>query len=98
MKRISKCQSWRPLKGYWVSKLATAVNGWCALHTDYKVAAHAPMIKSELVRRIARQTPHRHQRDVESIVNAILEDVASAMGRSNRVELRGFGTFYVKFR
>src|SRR5262249_9465648 len=67
MKRISKCQSWRLLKGYWVSKLAPAVNGWGSLHADYKGAAHAPMIKSELVRRIARQTPHLHQRDVENI-------------------------------
>jgi integration host factor subunit beta len=74
------------------------VNGWGSLHADYKGAAHAPVIKSELVRRIARQTPHLHQRDVENIVNASLEEVVSAMGRSDRVELRGFGTFYVKVR
>ena len=27
-KRISKCQLWRLLKGYWVSKQAPAANGW----------------------------------------------------------------------
>ena len=33
------------------------------------------MIKSELVQRIAEHNPHLYQRDVENIVNAILEDV-----------------------
>jgi hypothetical protein len=36
------------------------------------------MIKSELVRRIARQNPHLYQRDVENILNAVLGEVVSA--------------------
>ena len=56
------------------------------------------MIKSELVRRIARQNPHLHQSDVENILNAILGEVVSAMARGDRVELRGFGAFSVKVR
>ena len=39
------------------------------------------MIKSELVRRIARQNPHLHQSDVENILNAILGEVVNAMAR-----------------
>jgi len=54
------------------------------------------MIKSELVRRIARQNPHLHQSDVENILNAILGEVVNARG--DRVELRGFGAFSVKVR
>jgi integration host factor subunit beta len=56
------------------------------------------MIKSELVLRIAEQNPHLYQRDVENIVNAILDTISDAMARGDRVELRGFGAFSVKKR
>lgn len=56
------------------------------------------MIKSELVQRIAASNPHLFQRDVELIVNAILDEVAAALARGDRVELRGFGAFSVKKR
>ncbi|MBB4016861.1 integration host factor subunit beta [Chelatococcus caeni] len=56
------------------------------------------MIKSELVMRIAEQNPHLYQRDVENIVNAILEEITRALARGDRVELRGFGAFSVKQR
>jgi integration host factor subunit beta len=56
------------------------------------------MIKSELVQRIATQNPHLYQRDIENIINAILDEVVGALGRGDRVELRGFGAFSVKNR
>ena len=56
------------------------------------------MIKSELVQRIATQNPHLYQRDVENIVNAILNEIIAALARGDRVELRGFGAFSVKNR
>jgi integration host factor subunit beta len=56
------------------------------------------MIKSELVQRIAAAHPHLYQRDVEQIVNAILDEVTEALARGDRVELRGFGAFSVKAR
>jgi integration host factor subunit beta len=56
------------------------------------------MIKSELVTRIAEQNPHLYQRDVERIVNTIFEEIAAALARGDRVELRGFGAFSVKQR
>jgi integration host factor subunit beta len=56
------------------------------------------MIKSELVTKIAEQNPHLYQRDVENIVNAILDTIADALARGDRVELRGFGAFAVKRR
>ena len=58
----------------------------------------ASMIKSELVQRIATQNPHLYQRDVENIVNAILNEITAALARGDRVELRGFGAFSVKHR
>jgi integration host factor subunit beta len=56
------------------------------------------MIKSELVQRVVAQNPHLYQRDVETIVNAILGEFVSALAQGNRVELRGFGAFSVKHR
>ena len=38
------------------------------------------MIKSELVQRISAQNPHLYQRDVENIVNAILDEIVAAHG------------------
>ena len=56
------------------------------------------MIRSELIQKIADETPHLYQRDVERIVNTIFDEVTSAMSRGDRVELRGFGAFSVKQR
>jgi integration host factor subunit beta len=56
------------------------------------------MIKSELVQRIADRNPHLYLRDVEKIVNAILDEITKALSNGDRVELRGFGAFSVKRR
>jgi integration host factor subunit beta len=56
------------------------------------------VIKSELVDRISSQNPHLYRQDAEKIVNAIFAEIASAMARGDRVELRGFGSFFVKLR
>jgi integration host factor subunit beta len=56
------------------------------------------MIKSELVQRIAETNPHLYQRDVENIIDAILDEITRALARGDRVELRGFGAFSVKSR
>ncbi|MCB1516544.1 MAG: integration host factor subunit beta [Hyphomicrobiaceae bacterium] len=56
------------------------------------------MIKSELVQKLAEENPHLYQRDVETIVGAVLDEIADALAKGNRVELRGFGAFSVKNR
>jgi integration host factor subunit beta len=56
------------------------------------------MIKSELIRRISSQNPHLYERDIEKIVNAILNEIVEALRRGDRAELRGFGVFSVKLR
>jgi integration host factor subunit beta len=57
-----------------------------------------PMTKSDLILRLAEKYPHLLQRDIERIVNTVFDEVANALARSNRVELRGFGAFSVKKR
>ncbi len=57
-----------------------------------------PMIKSELIEKIASANPHLFQRDVELIVNVIFDEIIASLARGERVELRGFGAFSVKQR
>lgn len=56
------------------------------------------MTKSDLILRLAEKYPHLLQRDIERIVNTVLDEVSNALARNNRVELRGFGAFSVKKR
>jgi integration host factor subunit beta len=56
------------------------------------------MLKSELVRRISAQNSRLFQRDVEKIVDAVLNAIVSALARGDRVELRGIGTFSIRKR
>ena len=56
------------------------------------------MIKSELVQKIADGNTHLYHRDVERIVNKVLDEIIRAMRDGERVELRGFGAFSVKAR
>jgi integration host factor subunit beta len=56
------------------------------------------MLKSELIRRISSQNPHLYERDIEKVVNAILDEMVEALRRGDRVELRGFGAFSVRTR
>ena len=54
------------------------------------------MINSEVILRIAAQNPHLYERDVELVVNAILNRISDALMVGDRVELRGFGAFTVR--
>ena len=56
------------------------------------------VIKSKLVDRISVQVPHLYRHDAEKIIRTIFSVITAAMARGDRVELRGFGVFFVKFR
>jgi integration host factor subunit beta len=56
------------------------------------------VIRSELVQRIAAENPHLYHRDVEKILDVMLDAIVDALARGERVELRGFGAFTVKYR
>ncbi|RYY18012.1 MAG: integration host factor subunit beta [Alphaproteobacteria bacterium] len=56
------------------------------------------MIRSDLVIRIAEQNPHLYAKDVEAVVDAILDRIGAALVDGDRVELRGFGAFEVRYR
>lgn len=51
------------------------------------------MIRSELIARVAAQNPHLYAKDIEAVVVTILNAMADALARGERIELRDFGTF-----
>jgi integration host factor subunit beta len=60
--------------------------------------SRAAVTKSELVERLLARQWHLQKRDVETILNIIFGEIAAALARDDRVELRGFGAFSVKRR
>lgn len=56
------------------------------------------MTRSELIARLAELNPNLFQRDIERIINTVFDEVTQALSRGDRVELRGFGTFFTKQR
>ena len=55
------------------------------------------MTKSELSDVIA-QRKKLSRKEAELVVNTVLKEVSDSLGRGERVELRGFGSFSVKVR
>lgn len=56
------------------------------------------MIKSELIDRLAAENPHLTHKEVERVVNVVLDRMVQALADGGRVELRGFGAFSVRAR
>ena len=56
------------------------------------------MTKSELIETLAEQHAHVPVKDVENAVKEILEQMAGALSTSDRIEIRGFGSFSLHYR
>ena len=56
------------------------------------------MTKSELLERLARQQPELTAKDIELAVGTILAQIGDALAQGQRVEVRRFGSFSLRFR
>ncbi|WP_264435861.1 integration host factor subunit beta [Coxiella endosymbiont of Dermacentor marginatus] len=56
------------------------------------------MVKSELINRIATKQKTLSLKDVALSVNYILERMSLTLGQNNRIEIRGFGSFSLRYR
>jgi integration host factor subunit beta len=56
------------------------------------------MTKSDLIERVADRVPHISKKDTELVVNTIFDSMTEALRGSDRIEIRGFGSFQVKIR
>ena len=59
---------------------------------------NGPMTKSELIHRIAQKQSQIIERDVELAVKMMLEQMAASLAGGGRIEIRGFGSFTLRFR
>ena len=58
----------------------------------------AAMLRSEIIEKVAELHAHLRYSDVERVVETIFTSIGTALTRGDRVEIRGFGIFYVKHR
>ncbi|WP_405401886.1 HU family DNA-binding protein [Paracoccus sp. Ld10] len=56
------------------------------------------MVRSELINKIAAERPHLSPKAVEASVNITFKTIEGTLARGERVEMRGFGVFFVGSR
>ncbi len=56
------------------------------------------MTKSELIARLAGRFPQLVAKDTDFAVKVLLDAMAEALGRGDRIEIRGFGSFSLNYR
>jgi integration host factor subunit beta len=56
------------------------------------------MTKSELIARLAERFPQLVAKDADFAVKMILDAMAEALVRGDRIEIRGFGSFALNYR
>lgn len=56
------------------------------------------MNKSELIYKLAARFPQLVAKDADFAVKVILDAMMAALGRGNRTEIRGFGSFDLNYR
>ena len=56
------------------------------------------MVKSELIHRIAEKQSNLPLKDIEMSVNEIINCMALNLSKHERIEIRGFGSFVLRYR
>ena len=56
------------------------------------------MTKSDLIARLATRFPQLVAKDADFAVKVILDALTDALARSDRIEIRGFGSFALNYR
>ena len=55
-------------------------------------------VKSNLLKQLHKNYPNFLKKDLEKLINIILNEMKQALKRGERVELRGFGVFSTKIQ
>jgi integration host factor subunit beta len=69
-----------------------------SMHKIRKTINEDIMTKSELMQELGQQFSDLSAREVEKAVDVIFNEISAALAKGNRVELRGFGAFSVRYR
>jgi integration host factor subunit beta len=56
------------------------------------------MTKKELIDRVMEKNPGMNLRDAGIVVNSLFDSIVEALAEKDYVEIRGFGSFFIKER
>ena len=56
------------------------------------------MTKAELIDKISEKKPGLTRKQVEVVVNTVLDSIKFALAKEDKVEIRGFGSFRIRHR
>lgn len=56
------------------------------------------MTRSELIQLLAEKQPDISFKEMEKIVKTVFEFMGEALGKGDRIEVRGFGSFSIRYR
>jgi integration host factor subunit beta len=56
------------------------------------------MTRSELIERLAQRQPHLSAEDVATATRHLLDQMSDTLARGERIEVRGFGSFDLRYR
>ena len=56
------------------------------------------IVKSKLLKQLSKNYPNFLKKDLEKLIDIILNEIKRALRRGDRVELRGFGIFYTNIQ
>ena len=54
------------------------------------------MSRPEIIKQLKIRNPHLSQSDLETIIDTICQKIELSLKKGEKIELRGFGTFFVK--
>ena len=52
------------------------------------------IVKSKLLQKIYKNYPNFYKKDIEKVLDIILNEIKGSLKRGDRVEFRGFGSWY----
>lgn len=56
------------------------------------------MTRSELIQIVSAKQNHLTDKEIEKIIKYIFDEMAIALEQGQRIEIRGFGSFTIRFR
>ena len=54
------------------------------------------MSRQDLIKKLKKKNPKLDQLEIETVIDSFCDNVEKALIEGRKVQLRGFGTFYVK--
>ena len=54
------------------------------------------MSRQDLIKKLKKKNPKLNQLEIETVIDSFCDNVEKALKEGRKVQLRGFGTFYVK--